>query len=150
MISRAKGKQAQITSYYAPEVVDRLKALSDSTRVPQSVYLREALDDLLKKYETPILTFDTVDDFYGGEARTGQGVFIWVGTPEGRRRFFLSRMLLRDQLECRKPSVEATAIKCCRDNRSRIEAACMRAYRRIVASSPTTETQIDLQAVDFD
>jgi hypothetical protein len=30
--------------------VRRLKALSKATRVPQSVYLREALDDLLKKY----------------------------------------------------------------------------------------------------
>jgi hypothetical protein len=31
-------------------LVQRLKALIKSTRVPQSVYLREALDDLLKKY----------------------------------------------------------------------------------------------------
>ena len=149
MISRAKGKQAQITSYYDPEVVDRLKALSDATRVPQSVYLREALDDLLKKYETPILTFDEVDDFHAGDQRTGQGVFILGGTPEGRRRFFVSRILLKDELGCPKPSVEVAAINCCRENRSKIEAACALAYRRIVASSPTTETQIDLQATDF-
>jgi predicted DNA-binding protein len=50
MISRAKGKQAQVTSYYDPDAVQRLKALSEATRVPQAAYLREALDDLLKKY----------------------------------------------------------------------------------------------------
>jgi predicted DNA-binding protein len=50
MISRAKGKQAQVTSYYDPDAVQRLKALSKATRVPQAAYLREALDDLLKKY----------------------------------------------------------------------------------------------------
>lgn len=36
--------------YYSPEAVKRLKALSKATRVPQAAYLREALDDLLKKY----------------------------------------------------------------------------------------------------
>ncbi|HMH29057.1 MAG TPA: ribbon-helix-helix domain-containing protein [Steroidobacteraceae bacterium] len=50
MVSKPKGNQTQITSYYAPEAVHRLKALSEATRVPQSAYLREALDDLLKKY----------------------------------------------------------------------------------------------------
>ena len=50
MVGKPKGNQTQITSYYAPEAVQRLKALSDATRVPQSAYLREALDDLLKKY----------------------------------------------------------------------------------------------------
>jgi predicted DNA-binding protein len=50
MISRAKGKQAQVTSYYDPDAVQRLKTLSEATRVPQAAYLREALDDLLKKY----------------------------------------------------------------------------------------------------
>jgi predicted DNA-binding protein len=50
VISKAKGNQTQITSYYEPDAVRRLKALSETTRVPQSVYLREALDDLLKKY----------------------------------------------------------------------------------------------------
>jgi predicted DNA-binding protein len=50
MITKPKGNQAQITSYYDPDAVQRLKALSEATRVPQSVYLREALDDLLKKY----------------------------------------------------------------------------------------------------
>ncbi len=50
MISNAKGKQAQVMGYYAPEAVKALKKLSESTRVPQAAYLREALDDLLKKY----------------------------------------------------------------------------------------------------
>jgi predicted DNA-binding protein len=50
MVSRAKGNQTQVTSYYDPEAVQRLKALSEKTRIPQAAYLREALDDLLKKY----------------------------------------------------------------------------------------------------
>jgi predicted DNA-binding protein len=50
VISNTKGNQVQITSYYEPETADQLKALSRATRVPQAVYLREALDDLLKKY----------------------------------------------------------------------------------------------------
>jgi hypothetical protein len=50
MITKPKGNQAQITSYYEPDAVQQLKKLSEMTRVPQSVYLREALDDLLKKY----------------------------------------------------------------------------------------------------
>jgi predicted DNA-binding protein len=54
MVSKPKGKQTQITSYYAPEAVQRLKALSETSRVPQSAYLREALDDLLKKYATTL------------------------------------------------------------------------------------------------
>jgi predicted DNA-binding protein len=50
MVSKPKGNQSQISSYYEPEAVQKLKSLSEITRVPQSVYLREALDDLLKKY----------------------------------------------------------------------------------------------------
>lgn len=50
MVTKDKGNQTQITSYFDPAAVQRLKALSEMTRVPQSVYLREALDDLLKKY----------------------------------------------------------------------------------------------------
>jgi Ribbon-helix-helix domain len=44
------GKQIRIVSYYSPDAIDQLKRLADLTRVQQSVYLREALDDLLKKY----------------------------------------------------------------------------------------------------
>jgi predicted DNA-binding protein len=50
VVSNSKGKQLQVMGYYGPEAVRRLKALSKATRVPQAAYLREALDDLLKKY----------------------------------------------------------------------------------------------------
>ena len=50
MISNSKGTQVRVTSYYDPEVVKRLRLLSEITRVPQAAYLREALDDLLKKH----------------------------------------------------------------------------------------------------
>jgi len=54
MVSKPKGTQTPITSYYNPAAVKQLKALSDSTRVPQAAYLREALDDLLRKYATTL------------------------------------------------------------------------------------------------
>lgn len=54
MVSKTKGNQTQITSYYEAGAVQRLKALSEVTRVPQSVYLREALDDLLKKHASAL------------------------------------------------------------------------------------------------
>lgn len=44
------GNQVKLASYYPPEMVEHLKRLSDITRIPQAAYLREALDDLLKKY----------------------------------------------------------------------------------------------------
>jgi Ribbon-helix-helix domain len=44
------GKQVRIVSYYSPEAMERLKGLSESTRVPQAAYLREALDDVLHKH----------------------------------------------------------------------------------------------------
>ena len=45
------GNQVKLASYYPPEMVAELKKLSDVTRVPQAVYLREALEDLLKKHQ---------------------------------------------------------------------------------------------------
>ncbi len=54
MISNSKGQQSQITSYYDAVAVQQLKKLSAATRVPQAVYLREALEDLLKKYATTL------------------------------------------------------------------------------------------------
>jgi len=43
--------QVKIASYYyLPETIEQLKRLSDATRISQAAYLREALDDLLKKY----------------------------------------------------------------------------------------------------
>ena len=50
MVSKPKGKQVQVMGYFSPEAVKELKRLSVATRVPQAAYLREALDDLLKKY----------------------------------------------------------------------------------------------------
>ena len=50
MVSKSKGNQTQLAGYFAPEAVAQLRKLSDLTRVPQSAYLREALDDLLVKY----------------------------------------------------------------------------------------------------
>ena len=44
------GNQLKLASYYPPEMVAELKKLSDITRVPQAVYMREAMEDLLKKY----------------------------------------------------------------------------------------------------
>jgi hypothetical protein len=44
------GNQVKIASYYSPETIEQLKRLSDATRISQAAYLREALDDLLKKY----------------------------------------------------------------------------------------------------
>ena len=54
MVSKPKGNQSQISSYYEPEAVQRLKLLSEATRIPQAAYLREALDDLLKKHATAL------------------------------------------------------------------------------------------------
>jgi len=50
MISKTKGKRTQLLGYYDPGSVKHLRLLSRLTRIPQSVYLREALDDLLRKY----------------------------------------------------------------------------------------------------
>lgn len=50
MVGSKKGKQVQICSYYPPEMADQLKQLSEGTRVPLATYLREAAEDLLKKY----------------------------------------------------------------------------------------------------
>jgi hypothetical protein len=44
------GNQLKLASYYPPNMVEQLKKLSDVTRIPQAEFLREALDDLLKKY----------------------------------------------------------------------------------------------------
>lgn len=44
------GNRMKLMGYYTPEAVTQLQRLSNATRVPQAVYLREALDDLLKKY----------------------------------------------------------------------------------------------------
>lgn len=54
MVSKSKGNQVQMAGYYPPEDVKQLRALSEATRVPQSAYLREALQDLLRKYASAL------------------------------------------------------------------------------------------------
>lgn len=43
-------QRASVCVHYSP-AFGQLQRLAASTRVPQSVYLREALDDLLRKYQ---------------------------------------------------------------------------------------------------
>ena len=45
-----KGKQRQVSFYLPPETIEQVKALSEKTRVPMAAYVREALEDLIKKY----------------------------------------------------------------------------------------------------
>ncbi|HTE41649.1 MAG TPA: ribbon-helix-helix domain-containing protein [Steroidobacteraceae bacterium] len=40
----------QIAAFVTPEQHEALKALSALTRIPQQAHLREAIDDLLRKY----------------------------------------------------------------------------------------------------
>ena len=46
-----KSGQVKISTYLSRDLAARLKALSDRTRVPQAAYFREAVEDLLRKYE---------------------------------------------------------------------------------------------------
>ena len=48
-----KGRQAQVSLYLPPEMLKQFKAVSDRTRIPQAALFREAVEDLLKKYEEP-------------------------------------------------------------------------------------------------
>ena len=48
---KEKGNQVQVSFYLAPETLQRVKDLSEKTRIPQAAYFREAVEDLLKKYE---------------------------------------------------------------------------------------------------
>ena len=50
------------TIYISNEQLEALKRLSKKTKVPQSVYVREALDMLLEKYSDQ-LKFDFKDYF---------------------------------------------------------------------------------------
>ena len=45
-----KGKRVLTSLYLDPPVHKALRQLSETTRVPTAVYLREAVADLLKKY----------------------------------------------------------------------------------------------------
>lgn len=46
----AKGHQVQVMGYYPAPLAARLSRLSKETRIPKAALLREALEDLLKKY----------------------------------------------------------------------------------------------------
>ena len=46
-----KGKRVLMSLYIDPDAYAAVKHLSKETRVPAAVYLREAVDDLLEKYE---------------------------------------------------------------------------------------------------
>jgi predicted DNA-binding protein len=48
-----KGRQAQASIYLPAETLERLQQLSKRSRVSMASYLREAVEDLLKKYEEP-------------------------------------------------------------------------------------------------
>ena len=52
------------TIYINGEQVEALKRLSEKTKVPQSVYVREALDMLLEKYSEQ-LKFEFTDSYKG-------------------------------------------------------------------------------------
>jgi hypothetical protein len=47
------GKREMMSLYLDPGQRAALKKLAERTRVPMSVYLREAIDDLLRKYKEP-------------------------------------------------------------------------------------------------
>ena len=49
-----KGKRVLMSLYLDPPVLDELKKLSEQTRVPIAVYLREAVTDLLGKYKVKV------------------------------------------------------------------------------------------------
>jgi hypothetical protein len=46
--------QLKLASYYPPDLVARLNHWSDGTRIPQTAYLCQALEDLLKKYAAAV------------------------------------------------------------------------------------------------
>jgi predicted DNA-binding protein len=54
-------KKIARTIYIKDEQIEALKRLSEKTKVPQSVYVREALDMLLEKYSEQ-LKFEFIKD----------------------------------------------------------------------------------------
>jgi predicted DNA-binding protein len=49
-----KGKRVLTSLYLDPPVHKAIKGLSESTRIPTAVYLREAIEDLLIKYRVKV------------------------------------------------------------------------------------------------
>lgn len=50
----SKGYQVRVMGYYPRELAAQLAALSESTRIPKTALLREALSDLLKMHATTL------------------------------------------------------------------------------------------------
>jgi predicted DNA-binding protein len=50
----SKDKQVKVTFYASEEQRQRIRQLSDRTRVSQADYFREAIDDLLEKYRSQL------------------------------------------------------------------------------------------------
>jgi hypothetical protein len=50
---QSQGRQAQTSIYLPVEMLERLQQLSKQSRISMASYLREAVEDLLKKYEEP-------------------------------------------------------------------------------------------------
>lgn len=48
--SKLRLLKKQVIAYLEPEQAEELKELSDRTRVPQQVYMREGVDMVLAKY----------------------------------------------------------------------------------------------------
>lgn len=48
------GHQIKVVSYYPPNQIAALNKLAEATRVRKAEYLREALEDLLKKYMSSV------------------------------------------------------------------------------------------------
>jgi predicted DNA-binding protein len=53
-MAHMKGKRVLTSLYIEPDVHVALKILSEQTRVPIAVYLREAVTDLLGKYNVKV------------------------------------------------------------------------------------------------
>ncbi len=51
MIKRPNKRRVRVALFIEPEQRDQLQALSQATRVPWAIYVREAIDDLLVKYK---------------------------------------------------------------------------------------------------
>ena len=62
------GKKALRSVYLDMQQVERLKLLSEKTRVPQAVYIREGLDLVMSKYEKKIGTIQSAGKSRGRKA----------------------------------------------------------------------------------
>ena len=49
-----RGRREMMSVYLRPEVADALRALSADTDMPIAHYLREATNDLLRKYQVEV------------------------------------------------------------------------------------------------